>query len=68
MPRHVIEARLLPVKPAVNTGGYGAWQAAHLADPPVRASDGLGDAMVGRSTAIGGMVHVTAFAVQKFVD
>lgn len=67
-PGNGIEAGTAPVEPLINVRGGNARQAPHRAAISMRPRNGFGDAERRRSAAIGGMIDITAFALNKFIE
>jgi len=66
--RHLVEAGAQPIKAAIDDRSLCAWQVAHGAVIALRPRDSFGDSPTGRAAAIGGVVYISALAVDDGID
>lgn len=63
-----IEGGAQPTDAAIDGGRLGAGQIAHWPRIALRPRYGIGDPPAGRAAAIGGVVYISAFAVDEGID
>ena len=64
----LVEPRPQPIEPPIDRRRLMPRQAPRRAGISVRPRDGLRNAEAGRPALVGGMVHITALALDQFVD